>query len=90
MSGSYERAEATLEELVPTIDAAADHVSFADHFVVTSKSFKFIQATPEYQELRWLRLAILKRRKAGDLALLDGQLILVLIESEFSTPGYIT
>jgi len=53
VSGSYERAEATLEELVPTIDAAADH------------------ATPEYQELRWLRLAILKRRKAGDSTLLD-------------------
>ncbi|KAF8880917.1 meiosis protein SPO22/ZIP4 like-domain-containing protein [Gymnopilus junonius] len=28
-------------------------------------------ATSEYQELRWLRLAVLKRRKAGDAALLD-------------------
>ncbi|PPQ99580.1 hypothetical protein CVT26_008401 [Gymnopilus dilepis] len=28
-------------------------------------------ATSEYQELRWLRLAVLRRRKAGDGALLD-------------------
>ncbi|KJA20853.1 hypothetical protein HYPSUDRAFT_68178 [Hypholoma sublateritium FD-334 SS-4] len=28
-------------------------------------------ASTEYQELRWLRLAVLKRRKAGDAALLD-------------------
>ncbi|KAF9481252.1 SPO22-domain-containing protein [Pholiota conissans] len=28
-------------------------------------------ASTEYQELRWLRLAVLKRRKAGDTALLD-------------------
>jgi hypothetical protein len=31
-----------------------------------------IKASSEYQELRWLRLAVLKRRKAGDPALLDG------------------
>ncbi|KAF8957067.1 meiosis protein SPO22/ZIP4 like-domain-containing protein [Flammula alnicola] len=28
-------------------------------------------ASSEYQELRWLRLAVLKRRKAGDTALID-------------------
>jgi hypothetical protein len=32
-----------------------------------------IQANAEYQQLRWMRLAILKRRKAGDSALLDGK-----------------
>ncbi|KAK0440725.1 hypothetical protein EV421DRAFT_1814595, partial [Armillaria borealis] len=53
LSGSYDRAEATLEELVPSIDSSDD------------------PASSEYQELRWLRLAILKRRKAGDPALLD-------------------
>ncbi|KAF9007848.1 hypothetical protein BDQ17DRAFT_1237313, partial [Cyathus striatus] len=53
LSESYDRAEAVLEELVPTIDASTDH------------------GNSEYQELRWLRLAILKRRKAGDAALLD-------------------
>ncbi|KAK0245171.1 hypothetical protein EDD85DRAFT_8484 [Armillaria nabsnona] len=53
LSGSYDRAEATLDELVPSIDSSDD------------------PASSEYQELRWLRLAILKRRKAGDPALLD-------------------
>ncbi|KNZ75710.1 Testis-expressed sequence 11 protein [Termitomyces sp. J132] len=53
VAGSYDRAEATLEELVPTIDASPDHASSG------------------YRELRWLRLATLKRRKAGDAALLD-------------------
>lgn len=55
LSGSYDRAEATLDELVPSIDSSDD------------------PASSEYQELRWLRLAILKRRKAGDPALLDSQ-----------------
>ncbi|KAG6828741.1 hypothetical protein H0H92_006879 [Tricholoma furcatifolium] len=50
---SYDRAEATLEELLPSIDASPDHASSG------------------YRELRWLRLATLKRRKAGDAALLD-------------------
>jgi len=49
----YDRAEATLEELIPSIDASPDHASSG------------------YRELRWLRLATLKRRKAGDAALLD-------------------
>ncbi|KAJ7585355.1 meiosis protein SPO22/ZIP4 like-domain-containing protein [Mycena floridula] len=53
LSGSYERAEAALQELIPSIDAAKDH------------------ASSEYQELRWLRLAILKRRKAGEATLLE-------------------
>jgi hypothetical protein len=52
-SGSYDRAEAALEELIPSIDVSTEH------------------ASPEYQELRWLRLAVLKRRKAGDPALFD-------------------
>ncbi|RDB27351.1 TPR repeat-containing protein ZIP4 [Hypsizygus marmoreus] len=53
ISGSYDQAEATLEELVPFIDSSPDHES------------------SEYRELRWLRLATLKRRKAGDTALID-------------------
>ncbi|KAL0578367.1 sporulation-specific protein 22 [Marasmius crinis-equi] len=55
LSESYDRAEATLQELIPSIDSSNEHES------------------PEYQELRWLRLAILKRRKASDSAILDGQ-----------------
>ncbi|KAJ7066261.1 meiosis protein SPO22/ZIP4 like-domain-containing protein [Mycena amicta] len=55
ITGSYDRAEAALEELIPTIDALA----------VTENG------RSEYQELRWLRIAVLKRRKAGDTALLD-------------------
>ncbi|KAJ7088423.1 meiosis protein SPO22/ZIP4 like-domain-containing protein [Mycena belliarum] len=53
ISGSYDRAEAALDELIPTIDACGEN------------------GRSEYQELRWLRLAVLKRRKAGDVALLD-------------------
>ncbi|KAF5376865.1 hypothetical protein D9615_007266 [Tricholomella constricta] len=53
VAGSYDRAEATLEELIPSIDASPDHASSG------------------YRELRWLRLATLKRRKAGETALLD-------------------
>ncbi|KAF8139351.1 meiosis protein SPO22/ZIP4 like-domain-containing protein [Mycena galopus ATCC 62051] len=53
VSGSYDRAEAALDELIPTIDAFSEN------------------GRSEYQELRWLRLAVLKRRKAGESALLD-------------------
>ncbi|GLB36795.1 putative oxidation-reduction process [Lyophyllum shimeji] len=53
VAGSYDRAEATLDELIPSIDCSPDHASAG------------------YRELRWLRLAALKRRKAGDSALLD-------------------
>ncbi|KAJ6559308.1 meiosis protein SPO22/ZIP4 like-domain-containing protein [Mycena sp. CBHHK59/15] len=53
ISGSYDRAEAALDELIPTMDTFSEN------------------GRSEYQELRWLRLAVLKRRKAGDPALLD-------------------
>ncbi|KAF7367752.1 hypothetical protein MSAN_00839200 [Mycena sanguinolenta] len=53
ISGSYDRAEAALDELIPTIDAFSEN------------------GRSEYQELRWLRLAVLKRRNAGESALLD-------------------
>ncbi|KAF8919136.1 hypothetical protein CPB85DRAFT_1429768 [Mucidula mucida] len=56
LSGSYDQAEAALDEFIPSIDGARDAVD------------------PEisgYEELRWLRLAILKRRKANESALLD-------------------
>ncbi|KAJ7115262.1 meiosis protein SPO22/ZIP4 like-domain-containing protein [Mycena epipterygia] len=53
ISGSYDRAEAALDELIPTIDAFSEN------------------GRSEFQELRWLRLAVLKRRKASDSALLD-------------------
>ncbi|KAJ7223591.1 meiosis protein SPO22/ZIP4 like-domain-containing protein [Mycena pura] len=50
ISGSYDRAEAALDELILTLDE---------------------NGRSEHQELRWLRLAVLKRRKAGDTVLLD-------------------
>ncbi|KAG7090528.1 hypothetical protein E1B28_009637 [Marasmius oreades] len=53
LSESYDRAETTLQELIPTIDSSTDHDGH------------------EYQELRWLRLAVLKRRKATDGVILD-------------------
>ncbi|KAJ7362964.1 meiosis protein SPO22/ZIP4 like-domain-containing protein [Mycena albidolilacea] len=53
ISRAYDRAEAALDELIPTIDAFSEN------------------GHSEHQELRWLRLAVLKRRKAGESALLD-------------------
>ncbi|KAJ6505845.1 meiosis protein SPO22/ZIP4 like-domain-containing protein [Mycena vitilis] len=53
ISGSYDRAEAALDELIPSIDAFSEN------------------GRSEYQELRWLRLAVLKRRKAGESDLLN-------------------
>ncbi|KAI5885045.1 uncharacterized protein SCHCODRAFT_02594205 [Schizophyllum commune H4-8] len=53
ISGSYDRAEATLEEVWPLVDASHD------------------QSDIGYQELRWLKLAVLKRREAGESILLD-------------------
>ncbi|KAI0935752.1 hypothetical protein AcV5_004080 [Taiwanofungus camphoratus] len=47
------RAEATLNELIKSIDASADCTSV------------------EYQQLRWMRIAVLKRRKATEPVLLD-------------------
>ncbi|EIW65111.1 uncharacterized protein TRAVEDRAFT_55804 [Trametes versicolor FP-101664 SS1] len=47
------RAEASLQELIDSVDASMDHTS------------------SEYQQLRWMRVAILKRRKAPHAALLD-------------------
>ncbi|KAJ3868076.1 meiosis protein SPO22/ZIP4 like-domain-containing protein [Lentinula novae-zelandiae] len=53
LSECYDSAEATLEELTPSLDASKDH------------------ASSEYQELRWLKLAILKKRQSGDTAIHD-------------------
>ncbi|KAI0638918.1 meiosis protein SPO22/ZIP4 like-domain-containing protein [Trametes polyzona] len=47
------RAEASLQELIDSVDSSMDHTS------------------PEYQQLRWMRVAILKRRKAPHAALLE-------------------
>ncbi|KAI0651390.1 meiosis protein SPO22/ZIP4 like-domain-containing protein [Trametes meyenii] len=47
------RAEASLQELIESVDSSLDHTS------------------PEYQQLRWMRVAILKRRKAPHAALLE-------------------
>ncbi|KAJ7461286.1 hypothetical protein B0H11DRAFT_119781 [Mycena galericulata] len=70
ISGSYDRAEAALDELIPTIDAFSENVSLP---CVPGICWNVtpLKGRSEYQELRWLRLAVLKRRKAGDSALLD-------------------
>ncbi|KAI0327295.1 hypothetical protein GY45DRAFT_1355763 [Cubamyces sp. BRFM 1775] len=49
------RAEASLQELIESVDSSMDHTS------------------AEYQQLRWMRVAILKRRKAPHAALLEGK-----------------
>ncbi|KAF7306235.1 hypothetical protein MIND_00414100 [Mycena indigotica] len=55
ITGSYDRAEAVLDELIPAVDALADSRS----------------GRSEHQELRWLRLAVVKKRKASGTTLLD-------------------
>lgn len=74
------RAEAALHELIASIDAGtASGVSCprvtrtrrAIHLITHILS-TFLQGSPEeYQQLRWMRLAVLKRRGAGDAALLE-------------------
>ncbi|KAF5347040.1 hypothetical protein D9758_011629 [Tetrapyrgos nigripes] len=53
LSESFDSAEATLEELAPSIDFSSD------------------SASSEYQELRWLRLGVCRRRGAADSAVLE-------------------
>ncbi|GJE98003.1 SPO22 domain-containing protein [Phanerochaete sordida] len=50
---NLDRAETTLNELIDTLDSAAD------------------RGNPEHQQLRWMRIAVLKRRKAAESQLLD-------------------
>ena len=49
-----------------------DHVSpqMSDTAIYLLPPF---QTSPEYQQLRWMRVAILKRRKAPHTALLEGK-----------------
>lgn len=49
------RAEASLNELISSIDTSSDHTS------------------NEFQQLRWMRIAVLKKRKAAQPLLLDGR-----------------
>ncbi|KAF8637477.1 hypothetical protein AX16_010805 [Volvariella volvacea WC 439] len=53
LSEIFDRAEATLDELIPSLNSST------------------APDNSEHQELRWLRLAILKRRKANEATLLD-------------------
>lgn len=81
LSGSYDRAEATLDELVPNIDngAGTGKSSGGGNDAVwcglldDCNADRLPKDNSGYQELRWLRLAILKRRKAGESALLEGR-----------------
>lgn len=76
MSESYDRAEAVLDELLPTIDASKDHVGLLSTTVLPRENDigDYCKGNAEFQELRWLRLAVLKRRKTGEAALLNGKL----------------
>ena len=68
------RADAALQELVASIDASTDHVRINVLGVnVNSQTVTLYQGSSEYQQLRWMRLAILKRKKTGDSTLLDGE-----------------
>jgi hypothetical protein len=40
LSGSYDRAEAALEELIPSIDASADHVLSSHLNKISTLTFK--------------------------------------------------
>jgi len=70
------RAEASINELLTSIDHSEDHVRSV--FIVGSVYLTVpAQAKAEHQELRWWMLEVLKRRKATDEVLLDGRSYIV-------------
>lgn len=77
MLESYDSAEAVLDELLPIIDSSQGHVStlLRGFFFIRVNSVAISQTNVEYQEIRWLRLAVLRRRKAGENALLAGKFL---------------
>lgn len=79
---NLDRAEAALNELIDTIEADADGVK-AVFDVVLHHTHTLRQENPEHQQLRWMRVAILKRRKAAEVELLDGEGVLRLPVSSY-------
>ena len=69
------RAEASLQELIDSANGPLDDVSRA-YVTAVILALPLFQTSAEYQQLRWMRVAILKRRKAAHAPLLEGQLAL--------------
>ncbi len=67
------RAEASLQELTESVDTSLDHVSPRCVTTTVIPPLQLIQTSAEYQQLLWMRVAILKRRKAAHAPLLEGK-----------------
>lgn len=65
------KAEATLHELITSIDTSVDKVGL--RLQANKRPYQNIsQTSAEYQQLRWMRIAVMKRRKAAFPVLLEG------------------
>lgn len=71
-SDNLDCAEASLNELISSIDVSIDRVSHIAATTSSRLSHWMPQDGSEYQQLQWMRIAILKRRKAADPHLLEG------------------
>jgi len=63
------RAEAAVQELTATTENQVPYVLESPNLNCLTRGS---QEGAEYQHLRWMRLALLKRRDGGDSALLEG------------------
>ena len=72
--GAYDRAEAVLDELIPCVDASSSSSTQSSGHNRGQKGNHASTSAGGYQELCWLRLAVLKRRKAGEGPLTEGEL----------------
>ena len=67
------RAEATLQELLSSVDVSLSRVcSLLSSGSLINVHLLIFQADPEHQQLRWMRLAVLKKQKAPDPLLEQG------------------
>lgn len=72
------RAEASLNELISSVESS-DHVRalttllLRDLTLIFPFSIHTTQTATEYQQLRWMRIAVLRKRKAGYTPLLEGE-----------------
>lgn len=72
------RAEASLNELISSVEGV-EHVRALTALLLRGLTLIFLfsirapQTATEYQQLRWMRIAVLRKRKAGYAPLLEGE-----------------
>lgn len=83
------RAETALQEVIATLDTSVEPVR--NQFPATASASvnftRYAQASSELQQLRWMKLAVVKRRKAGDAVVLCSEPIFPVICAPPWLPG---